>query len=135
MKMDNKNIRLVGDLQDYGVPYSSLYIDIESRKLYIFVRVSPPDCSPIECAATEVSPQDINEYIDENIGISTFFERQDYGFVKLENGQIKHSSLLEDLPDERMKKMNYVDPDFYYDEVWLEVFLKRLVERKPLEIV
>jgi len=36
------NMRYVGTLQDFGVPYSSLYVDTEKRLLYLLVRVSSP---------------------------------------------------------------------------------------------
>lgn len=132
--MNNENIRLVGDLQDYGVPYSSLYVDVELRRLYIFVRVSSPDHTPTECVATEVTPQNVREYLAGNVGIVSFFDGKDYGFVKMENGQISQIPPVEEIPDARMKKLNYFDPEFCYDDIWLEVFLNRFVENKHLEI-
>ena len=134
-RMNSENIRLVGDLQDYGTPYSSLYVDVRSRKLYMFVRISSPDTEPVECAATEVSAKDVSDYMAGAVGLSHFFKSSNYGFVELGKHNIKNLPVTESLPDERMKRLDYFDSEYCHDDVWLEIFLKRLTENKPLEII
>ena len=133
MKND-KNIAYVGTLQDLGRPYSMLYVDKENRQLYILVRIS--DSGSERFLMTYVSPYEVEAYMNESIGLQNILKKRPYRLATIKDGKISfgNESFNSFILPERMKQMNMFDPDLCDDDVWLEVFLKRISNNQPLEI-
>ena len=134
MKSLNKNIYLVGILQDLGIPYSLLYVDKENRNLYLFVRES--DNNELSFIAAGVSTDDVMSYMNESIGLINIFSRDTLFHATIGDEGISLSKLhaKKFVPDEKMKRMDMFDPELCEDDVWLETFMARIKNNQPLEI-
>jgi hypothetical protein len=133
MKTD-RNIAYVGTLQDLGRPYSMLFIDRVERQLYIFVRLS--DGSSNRFLAADVSPHEVESYMSEDIGLVSILNSNPCRFATIDgdNVSIDNENLRDFIPTDRMIRMNMFDPELCDDDVWLEVFLKRLNSNQPIEM-
>ena len=133
MKND-KNIAYVGTLQELGRPYSMLYVDKEARQLYIFVRLSENVDNRFMVVC--VSPCEVESYMNEGIGLLKLLSEKPYRLANINGGKISFDNKCHHTfhPTERMKKMDKFDPELCDDDVWLEVFLNRINNNKPLEI-
>lgn len=133
MKND-RNIVYVGTLQDLGRPYSMLFVDREDRQLYLSVRIS--EGSDNHFLLTSVSASEIEDYLNESIGLISIVDRKPHYVVSINHNKIQiekeEQSRFE--PTEKMKKMDRFDPELCEDEIWLEVFLNRLINNQPIEI-
>ncbi len=130
----NKNIAYVGTLQYLGRPFSMLFVDKEIMQLYIFVRIS--DGGSDRFIVTDVSPDEVESYMNEELGLINMLSHKSLEIADIDNGVISFENLkLESFtPSERIKKMNLFDPDLCDDDVWLEVFLNRINNNQPIEI-
>lgn len=133
--LTSENIRQVGVLQDFGVPFSSLYVDMKNRLLYIFVRMPSPKSCIAEFAVTGVSPQEVEAYMNDDIGLNDIFNNKDSYIVQLSGSDtsirtIEHKGVMD-----FNESMNRFDSDFCDDDIWLETFLDRLKNNKSLEIL
>lgn len=133
--IDYKNLRFVGDLQNFGTSYASLYVDSSNRQLYLLVRVSPPTDSALSFGVVKVNPTDIQRYMSEDFPISDFFLSQPYTFVEIKNKTIRQIPFVKELPDNKMDNIGLFDPEFCENEIWIELFLKRLQNNQPLAVV
>ena len=130
----NNNIKYVGTLQDLGRPFSMLFVDKENRQLYFFVRLT--DDKQDNFLVVSVSPNEVESYMDEHIGLLNIMNEKNYYIATLQNNNIYfEDNLLQDFtPTERMKQMNIFDPELCEDDVWIEIFLNRVKNNQPLEI-
>lgn len=136
MKNNGENIYFVGVLQDLGMPYASLYVDKESQKLYLFVRASDKECR--NYYATNVSTNEIESYMNEDIGLIKIFNNRTIWYATIDDAE--NVSLDKPLgnkfvPNDRMKKMNIFNPELCDDDVWLGTFLKRINNNQTIEVV
>ncbi len=132
--LTSENIKQVGVLQDFGVPFSSLYVDIKNRLLYIFVRMTSPKSSIAEFAVTGVSPQEVEAYMNDDIGLNDIFNNKDSYIVQLNGSDTSIKTIEYKGVTDFNESMNRFDSDFCDDDIWLETFLDRLKNNKPLEI-
>ncbi len=132
--MKTDNIAYVGTLQQLGRPYAMLYVDKESLQLYLVVRFSEREEDSFLVAI--VSPQDVEAYMNEEQGLTDLLGRELVGTATLTDGilHIKKSSIKTFYPTARLKAMNIFDPELCNDDVWIEIFLNRLVNNQPIEI-
>lgn len=128
------NIKQVGVLQDFGTPFSSLFINLENKALYLFVKINSYDLKNPEYAVTNVSATEIEKYMDDSLGLNDIF-RDKTSFIAV----ISDNNIL--IKENRNNKkilfndsLNHFDSDFCEDDVWLETFLQRIKNNKPLEI-
>lgn len=130
----NNNIAYVGTLQELGRPFSMLFVDKENRQLYVFVRLS--DERNNRFLVTGVSAREVESYMNENIGLLNMLTQKPYRLATIYDNiiSIGNERYYNFTPTARMKKMNMFDPDLCDDDVWLEVFLNRLINNQPLEI-
>ena len=133
--LTSENIKQVGVLQDFGVPFSSLYVDMKNRTLYIFVRMISPKCSIAEFAVTGVSPQEVEAYMNDGIGLNDIFENKDSYVAQICGGDMHIKTPAKNGIAKFKESMNRFDSDFCDDDIWLEIFLDRLKNNKPLEIL
>lgn len=133
MALTANNMRYVGTLQDFGVPYSSLYVDTEKRLLYLLVRVSSPRDPLNEYAAVIVSPHEVEEYMNVDLGLSEIFRNKPCFVVRISNGKVTVESEETECTESIDDSMNMFDPDFCADDIWLETFIERIKNNKQLE--
>lgn len=131
----NSNIKYVGTFQDLGRPYSMLFVDKENRQLFFFVRIS--EGKNEDFLVVHVSPHEIQSYMEEHVGMLNLMNKKIFYKATLRNNQIYfEDEIIQNFtPTDRMKKMNMFDPELCDDDVWLEVFLNRVKNNQPLEIV
>lgn len=124
----------VGTMQDFGVPYSSLYVDTEKRLLYLLVRVSSTRDTLNEYAAAIVSPREVEEYMNVGLGLSDIFRDKPCFVVRISNGNVIVEKECAECADSIDDSMNMFDPDFCADDIWLETFIDRFKNNKPLMV-
>ena len=135
MKINNEDIYFVGVLQDLGIPYSSLYVDKENRELFLFVRVADGDC--LDYLAANVSANDVKSYMNENIGLIKIFENRPLWHATIDdNDKVVIDKIINQtfVPNEKMRKMDMFDPELCDDDIWLDTFLDRINNGKPIEV-
>ena len=135
MKISNEDIYFVGVLQDLGIPYSSLYVDKENRELFLFVRVADGDC--LDYLAANVSANDVKSYMNENIGLIKIFENRPLWHATIDdNDKVVIDKIINQtfVPNEKMRKMDMFDPELCDDDIWLDTFLDRINNGKPIEV-
>lgn len=130
----NNNIKYVGTLQDLGRPYSMLFVDKENRQLYFLVRLT--DDQQDNFLVVSVSPNEVESYMDEHIGLLNIMNEKNHYMATLRNNNIYfEDKILQDFtPTDQMKQMNIFDPELCEDDVWIEIFLNRVKNNQPLEI-
>lgn len=132
---NNENIYFVGVLQDLGMPYASLYVDKESRQLYLFVRVS--ENGNMDYFAANVSTHEVESYMNEDLGLVKIFNSRPVWYATInDNDEIYLNKFLDKdfIPNDKMKKMDIFNPELCDDDVWLETFLARINNNQPIEI-
>lgn len=132
MKADN--IYYVGTLQDLGSPFSSLYVNGESRQLYIFVRLSNFGLAGQNYVAAEIAPDEVRAYMQDNLGLTDILSNRKCLYLKIIDNQIIIEKRADYKQNEKIAKLNFFDPELCDDEVWMETFLDRISSGKPLEI-
>lgn len=133
MALTNDNIKRAGILQEMGKPLASLYVDTKTRRLYLFVLTSSFNAGTETFIATEVTPSQIEGYINEQYRLINIIRSgknwdvkkigKEYSFEELH-----HFSLTDD-----MKRLDVFDPDLCEDDIWIETFLDRIVSGRPIE--
>ena len=74
------NLKLLGDLQVYDMPYLSLYTDEMSHTFYLAFRISTT-CGPVaDYAVTPVSAPRLLDYINQKITVKDLFRESDQIF-------------------------------------------------------
>lgn len=133
MKEPKNKLLFVGVLQDFGVPFTSLYVDITRNLLYLFVNLCFAGYGNDEYAITTTSPSRVRGYMNEELGLNDLFTHGEAAIasvseddVKIEN-RIFHGFPLED-------SLNMFDPELCDDEIWINTVLKRIENHRPLAI-
>lgn len=135
MKMKNPEIfRYVGAIQDFGVPFVSLFVDEATRELYLLVRLDLDNESSEEYVAVRTSVKEIEAYMDNSESLSDIFRDKKKLFVIFsDNGCLFTSDSDEDFKA-AIEDCDDFDSGFCEDEIWIKTFLNRIVNNKPLEI-
>lgn len=116
---------LVGTLQDFGQPYSSLLLDKEEGGLYMMVRVSDVQHNLDNYFMASVSSEDVKEYMNQTKSLNAIFSHKPYTEVHFNGNQVILSPVSENENSLRLPKEDKFDPEFCYDKVKLKIFLKR----------
>ena len=130
-----KHLKRVGILQDLGCPFVSLYVDMANRKLFVFSLFSSPASKEKLWAAVEVSPQEIEDYFNESVGLLDLYsEKKAFWYVTKVNGEYVFSEAIQFIPSHNMQCLDKYDPELCVDDIWIETFLDRVEHNRPLEI-
>lgn len=116
---------LVGNLQDFGRPYSSLFLDKESGCLYIFVRMPDTVDHSGKYLVTPVSTDDVTEYLNRKKGLRTIFSGKPSSEARFENGNVVLSQPHDPGSSAYFHNEDLYDPQFCFDKLKLKIFLKR----------
>lgn len=131
----SNNIKQVGVLQDFGTPFSFLYVDKENRQLYVFVRTSSPKNKEFTFDIAAVTPDEVTAYMNNSIGLRDMFcHKIAYEAKEVKGNRIKIIGKFDGCKTQIADSMDDFDSEFCYDDIFLQIFLKRLVDNKPLEI-
>ena len=118
-------MRLVGNLQDYGRPYASLFIDTENNALYIFVRINSGANNSSSYIAIPTSADEVKSYMDQTTTLSSLVKEKPSSEAIIQGNQVVMnlsgtSDAINGFHDE-----NVFDPEFCHDKMKLKVFLRR----------
>ncbi|MBD5232880.1 MAG: hypothetical protein HDS65_01745 [Bacteroidales bacterium] len=110
---------LVGNLQDYGGPFSSLFLDKEDGSLYILIRLAD------SYLVTAVSSDEITDYMNGRKSLKAILQGKQSSEATLNGkqfllGQPRNLDVPSVIKDE-----DVFDPQFCFDKLKLKVFLKR----------
>lgn len=125
MKIINE-MRLVGNLQDYGSPYASLFIDSENNTLYIFVRINHANnCHQSSYIVIPTTADDVKNYMEQNTTLASLVKEKPSSEAIIQGKQVVmnlsgSSDAINGFHDE-----NVFDPEFCHDKMKLKVFLRR----------
>lgn len=119
-------MRLVGNLQDYGSPYASLFINSEDNGLYIFVRVcaNRNDSSP-KYIAIPSSADDVRNYMDRHTTLSSLVKKNPSTEATIHGKQVVMSLTASPSTVNSFHDENVFEPEFCHDKMKLKVFLRR----------
>lgn len=123
------NMYLVGNLQDFGKPYASLFIDKDVNGLYIFIKTK--DAAKAQYIVSRVTCEDVMQYLNGQIGLNQFFTKQALT-ASINNGIVEFQQTCPSkMLNDNIEHEDIFDPEFCYDKLKLNVFLRRY--RKELE--
>ncbi len=77
------NMFWVATIQDLGKPYADLYLDKESKSLFLFVRVTKPTDTYTRYAAISVTPTQISDYMNSKRPMAAIFSRLTIRFASI----------------------------------------------------
>lgn len=129
------DIKRAAVIQEIGRPFVSLYVDMDTRNLYILALISSftsPDESYI---AVKASTESIEKYLEQQLSLSQLFHAKNLWHVDKENQKYHFKATTDFSPTKNMKALNLFDPDFCPDEWTLETFIEGYKENVPLELV
>lgn len=134
-KVMSDNIRYVGALQDFGVPYVSLYANYGDRHLYVLINLDPDNFSNPNYLAASVSPREVEEYMDNEKSLSSIISNK-LLYMLQSNGDklIVDDSVTIDYGD-AIDDVDEYNADFCDDEFWIHTFLNRIKDNKALEVI
>ncbi len=115
---------LVADLQDYGRPYVSLFIDKGRDLLYLFVRILEGN-SVQSYLFTGVSPQEIQEYMNGHKNLRALFYGKDMSIGSFDGGILTARAFEGNGSVLPIIDHDTFDPEFCHDKLKVKVFLKR----------
>lgn len=75
------NLKLLGDLQVYDIPYLSLYADEVRQTFYLAFRISARYDLVADYAVTPVSANRLLDYINQKITVKDLFRESDQLFL------------------------------------------------------
>lgn len=129
----NNDIRYVGALQDFGEPFVVLYVDVSNRRLYLMVRVNP-ESEEMVYAVAEVHPGEVEAYMHEDASLSKILNGKKFWLAVFINGYLSIKDA--DIPDvqKSINNMDEFNPEDCDDDYWIQTFLKRVKNNKPLEL-
>lgn len=132
---DKENIRLVGVLQEFGSPFVLLYADTASDRLYLSVRIIHKNNPQNQFLIVDVTPEEVDGYMDESIGLNDIFKFKEYRKAMLNNKHlyVENQHSPKEIP-QFTESLNYFDSEFCMDDVWIRTFINRVKTHKPLEI-
>lgn len=119
------NMRLIGNLQVYGKPYASLFIDKDADQLYVFVSVINQLSDAPEFLAVSVTSDDVKQYMDRQRGLKSLYAGRNYTTATIRNGSVVFESSDTVTPANTLEHEDKFDPEFCYDKLKLKIFLKR----------
>lgn len=122
------NFVLLGHLQVFDEPLSSLYSETNSKKLYLFVRLFNEDDqeSYVLC---DISPIMVVSYMDGKIGLDEIFSKNQTYYYEKKNEELAFSdfSFIENNKAVEFLKMDglddYFDKSLSYKSVPLKQYL------------
>lgn len=117
---------LVANLQDFGRPYVSLFIDKERNILYLFVRILEGD-STSSFLFTRVSPDDIKEYMARRKNLRALFHGKELSVGHFDGSNLIASTFSDAGSLLPIIEQDSFDPDFCHDKLKIKVFLKRYI--------
>lgn len=109
------NLRLLGDLQVYDMPYLSLYGDEDSGVFYLAFRISGYKFGAADYLVTPVSASRILDYMNQKITLKNLYEESTHIFFWHKRRGIKgglslsHDRLLENRVDDSTFNPNLCD--------------------------
>ena len=126
MKTKIKNNFLwVANLQEYSLPYVSLYVDMDNANLYIFVRITHPLQGSPKYVVKSISVSEVESYMHQKLMLTSIFNEAEYKYAYIDNGKvvIENESHFELTPE--MKCSALFDPVYCVDNFRLKVFFKK----------
>ena len=123
--MTNSDIFFVANLQVYARPFTALYLDKERGALCLFVRISSPDAESPQYIATEVTSTQVNKYMKQRLGLRAIFRKKACYLAKVKESSVELEETSSFKPTQEMKLSNMFDPEYCYDSMKLQLFLKR----------
>lgn len=127
-EQNREQFALVGYLQIFAKsPFASVYLDRESRTLFLLVRVnSLKDATPIY-AATQTTAEKLTKYLNRRIVLRTMFPQKDYTYVRMKDGRAISTTFTDGKHvRERLKRAGRFEPELCHSRVEIENFLNSL---------
>jgi hypothetical protein len=123
-----EHILFVANLQVYSVPYATLYVDMKRKTLVLFVRVSAPNQQEMTYITTDITKQQLEEYLDKKIGLLDLYTSSSYQLVKIHGTRMDvvtkpHQTFH--LTAE-FTASNIFDPEYFYDKLRVISFIKKM---------
>ncbi len=129
------DIKRAAVLQEIGRPFVSLYVDVNSRILYLFVLISSFSVPTETYIAVKTSPETVEKYLENELSLSQLFSSDKMWEVSKEKQQFNFKPVNAFIPTKNMKALNLFDSDFCPDEWSIESFLEGYRDNISLEIV
>lgn len=129
--MNRSTFKLIGILQDYGIPYCCLFQDETDSSLYMFVRVSSPDSDIHKYVTTRVTPEDVMAYMYSSANLADMFTgREKYYARKISNGW-RFTSASSFVARGAFKRMGTFNADLCDGIANVELHLQRIERQRP----
>lgn len=125
------NILFVANLQVYATPYASLYVDMNRKTMLMFVRVSKPSDSEIDYIAADITPQQLEGYMEQRIGLKDIYKPTSYKLARINGGKVyieKPKTAFQ--PTREFVASNVFDPEYFHDDLEVLSFMDRMSENK-----
>ncbi len=116
---------LVANLQDYGRPYVSLFIDRDTDMLYIFVRILEENVATTNYIFVHVTDAEISDYINRRKSLKAMFYGKACSIGHFDNGILIASPYDVNYSELPIVEEDSFDPEFCYDKVKVKVFLRK----------
>lgn len=130
MKPQN-DILLVANLQVYATPYASLYVDMKRKTMLMFVRVSKPNDPETDYIVTDITQQQLEGYLHRKVGLKELYNPSSYQIARIEGGHVCIEPSHEELrPTREFEASNVFDPEYFYDDLRVLSFMKKMNENK-----
>lgn len=130
-KKNNMTLVLVGTLQKVAkMPLASVYMDSETRSLYLFVRVnSIREMTPI-FVATDTTADCLVKYLNRRIVLRTLFMKKQREYAELIDGRMQRVDFGDNAAtDLQLKKAGRFEPELCSNRIELERFFNNYNQR------
>lgn len=111
MKTKYQTFKLLSILQVCGEPYSALYVNEDSGKLYVSAQLEESEDITNEYVAVETNPQEIKEYLNGKMKFTDIFGEKEKIKMIFQNNKISIYPDFQYTPDEDMESFDKFDPD------------------------
>lgn len=123
-KKSNTTLVLIGTLQKVAkMPLASVYMDNETRSLYLFVRVnSLGEMTPVY-VTTDTTADNLVKYLNRRIVLRTMFAKKQHEYAEMVDGQMKRVEYKDEHEtDVKLKKAGRFEPELCSNRIELEHF-------------
>lgn len=128
----SENIRYVGALQDFGVPYVALYVNYDERLLYILINLDPEDLDNPKYLAASVSAFEVEEYMENQKTLSDIISEKHLYIVQFQHEKMSIRNRVATSFREAVEDVDDFNSEFCDDAFWIHTFLNRIKNNKAL---
>lgn len=121
----------VANLQVYATPYASLYVDMSRKTMLMLVRISLPSDAETDYIAADITPQQLEGYMEQRIGLSDIYKPSSYKLARITGGDVYIEKPQEVFkPTREFVASNVFDPEYFHDDLEVLSFIEKMNENK-----